>query len=97
MYPRRSWGFRWHTGRRGGQLRHRYQGAQVVIENWPEDAPRWEPYLCWQIGKTDIDCVEELKGFAAAEFEERHGYAPDFTFYRLRAIYAGPVKAAIRE
>ena len=63
-----------------------------MIEGWPDGAPRWEPYLCWQIGRTEIGCIEELKGFAAEEFVERFGMEPDFVFYRLRAIYVGPVR-----
>jgi len=67
--------------------------AKAPLVNWPEGVPRWEPYLCWQIGKTELDCIEELKRFAAEEFEERFGARPDHAFCRLGAIYVGPVKS----
>ena len=64
----------------------------VASSDWPDGAPKWEPYLCWQIGGTDIECIEALKGFAAEEFEQLLGATPEFVFYRLRAIYTGPVR-----
>ncbi len=64
--------------------------------DWPDDAPRWEPYLCWQIGQTETDCIGELKRLATEEFEERFGQPPEHVFYRLRAIYVGPVKGGKR-
>ena len=63
-----------------------------MVGNWPEGAPKWEPYLYWPIGHTEPEAVEEMKRLAAEEFEERFGQPPEHVFYRLRAIYVGPVK-----
>ena len=65
-----------------------------MVRDWPDGAPRWEPYLCWQVGAQPPDEVERLRALAAEEFEDRHGERPGWVFYRLRAIYAGPVTTA---
>ena len=62
-----------------------------MVDNWPEGAPEWELYLCWQIERTESRPIEVMKQFAREEFEARHGREPGFVFYRLRAVYAGPV------
>ncbi len=62
-----------------------------MVDNWPEDVPKWKPYLCWQTGRTEPDAIKALKKLAAEEFEARHGEEPEFVFYYLRAVYAGPV------
>lgn len=72
-------------------MRRCCQGTQVV-KDWPDGAPEWEPYLCWQVGRSEQDAIEWLKESVREEFRERHGREPEFVFYRLRAIYAGPVK-----
>ena len=63
-----------------------------MVDDWPEGAPKWEPYLCWQVGHAEPDAVEALKEPARQEFKRRHGKEPEFVFYRLRAVYAGPVR-----
>lgn len=65
--------------------------AKIPLVDWPEGVPQWEPYLCWQTGRTEPEAIEALKTLAAEEFEARHGKEPEHVFYYLRAVYAGPV------
>ena len=64
-----------------------------MVGNWPEGAPEWEPYLCWQVDADEPDAIEALKELGRQDFERRHGCTPEFVFYRLRAVYVGPVKS----
>ena len=63
-----------------------------MVKDWPEGVPKWKPYLCWQVGASEPDAIKALKKLASQEFKRRHGYVPEFVFYRLRAIYVGPVR-----
>ena len=73
-----------------------WQDIRLVVKNWPDDAPRWELYLCWQVDVNEPDAIKALKELGRQDFKRRHGCAPEFVFYRLRAIYAGPVKGGKR-
>ena len=68
-----------------------------MVDDWPEGAPRWEPYLCWQADVDEPDAIGRVKQLARQEFERRHGREPEFVFYRLRAVYAGPVSSPVEE
>ena len=63
-----------------------------MVDDWPEGAPKWEPYLYWPADVDEPSAIEALKKLVAEEFKARHGREPEYVFYRLRAVYAGPVR-----
>ncbi len=69
---------------------------QTALVNWPQDAPRWEPYLAWQSEDCESEAIATLKELARESFERRHGYYPAYVFHVNQVVYAGPVRKETR-
>ena len=64
----------------------------LVIDGWPEGAPRDVYYQSWALDVDEPEAIEKFARFTIERFQEQRGFTPEFVFRVGNILRLGPTE-----